>query len=138
MVTSIEIVPAQATDVPAIQAVASASWRATYAGIFTSGFIEQFLSTAYREENLACAIERAADIFCLAWVMDQVAGFVHAEPNFSASTSTPRSGGADWARCCWMRWMQNWLRAKSSATCALSTARTKLARRSINGVALNS
>ncbi len=80
MVTPIEIARAARKDIAAIQAAAGASWKAIYADIFTAGFIEHFLSTAYSEANLAQAIERDAEIFLVARVAGQVAGFAHASP----------------------------------------------------------
>ncbi len=80
MLISIEIARAARKDITAIRAVAAASWQATYADIFAPSFIEQFLSTAYSEANLAHAIERDAEIFFVAWVAGQAAGFAHASP----------------------------------------------------------
>ena len=48
-------------DAERIAAVARASWTDTYRNIFDAAFIEDFLATNYRPEDLAAGAQRAAD-----------------------------------------------------------------------------
>lgn len=66
---------AQTSDIPAIQAVAAASWHATYADIFTPAFIERFLAGAYSTDALQHSIANERSIFLVAKAEDQVIGY---------------------------------------------------------------
>src|SRR5262245_36769703 len=74
-------------DVDAIQRVAGASWRATYAGIFTPEFIEDFLERAYSAEVLRQAILADHSLFLTVCDIKGVIGF--------AQTGFLRNGTAE-------------------------------------------
>ncbi|MCZ7542156.1 MAG: GNAT family N-acetyltransferase [Anaerolineae bacterium] len=73
---------ASEADIPGIQRAAEASWRATYAGIFTPDFITDFLARAYATDRLRDAIRnlRAGGLhwgFLVAKEGSQIVGFCH-------------------------------------------------------------
>lgn len=59
-ITPVRVRDATAADAAAIARVARASWTDTYRDIFEPAFIEHFLATNYRPEELAAGAERAA------------------------------------------------------------------------------
>jgi GNAT superfamily N-acetyltransferase len=74
----VTIEPAQGVDIAGIQAVAAASWHATYGSIFTREFIERWLANAYDAEALQRAIGWDRSTFLVAKADDQVVGFCQA------------------------------------------------------------
>jgi GNAT superfamily N-acetyltransferase len=76
MQLSIEI--AQAGDIPALQEVAEASWRATYAHIFAPEFIDRYLANAYDAESLRQAMARADSHFLVARLDSYLVGYAQA------------------------------------------------------------
>jgi ribosomal protein S18 acetylase RimI-like enzyme len=62
-------------DVEAIQRVARVSWRATYTGIFTPEFIEDFLERAYNPEVLRQTIVSNHSLFLTVCDVKGVIGF---------------------------------------------------------------
>lgn len=55
---SVEVRVATATDADAVQAIATAAWRATYAGLLSGETIERFIAMAYPPERVLLRIER--------------------------------------------------------------------------------
>ncbi|SLJ96812.1 MULTISPECIES: GNAT family N-acetyltransferase [unclassified Paenibacillus] len=45
-------------DIPHIQSIAQGTWNYTYKGIYSEGYIQNFLSRAYSDENLSRSVER--------------------------------------------------------------------------------
>ena len=72
---------AEERDISGIQDVARASWAETYAGIYTSEFIGEFLSRAYSAESLERSIEgarsSAGSHFLVAERGGEVVGYLH-------------------------------------------------------------
>ena len=60
---SYQIEVAQGEDIVALQVAAEASWRATYASIFTPDFITRFLARAYSVESLRRTIQSPNSCF---------------------------------------------------------------------------
>jgi ribosomal protein S18 acetylase RimI-like enzyme len=74
----IEIATATEDDIPGIQLAAAQSWRAAYAEIFTSDFIESFVGRAYSTESLRRVIHSTQSIFVVAREDQEIIGFSHA------------------------------------------------------------
>jgi N-acetylglutamate synthase-like GNAT family acetyltransferase len=45
-------------DIPHIQSIAQETWNYTYQGIYSEGYIQDFLSRAYSDENLSRSVDR--------------------------------------------------------------------------------
>ena len=69
------ITPAQPADIPGLQVVADASWRATYAHIFSPEFIDRWLQEAYGADALLNSIAREDSRFLVAKTGDQIVGY---------------------------------------------------------------
>ncbi|MGV2883968.1 GNAT family N-acetyltransferase [Paenibacillus taichungensis] len=66
-------------DIPHIQSIAQETWNYTYKGIYSEGYIQNFLSRAYSDENLSRSVERdlqsAKRSFLIAEFNGKVAGY---------------------------------------------------------------
>ena len=74
----IEIASATEDDIAGIQLTAAQSWRAAYADIFTSDFIESFVGRAYSTESLRRVIHSTQSTFVVAREDGEIIGFSHA------------------------------------------------------------
>jgi len=78
---AIAVREARSGDVPAIRAVAAASWRATYAELLDAAEIERVLRDAYAPARVGTLIDRAAhdarSSFLVAERDGRVAGYLH-------------------------------------------------------------
>ncbi len=74
----IRIAPATESDIAGIQLAAAQSWRAAYAEIFTSDFIESFVGRAYSTDSLRRVIHSTQSIFLVAREESEIIGFSHA------------------------------------------------------------
>jgi GNAT superfamily N-acetyltransferase len=70
---------ARVADAPAIQSVAAAAWRDTYAGLLKPATIEAFIAAAYSIERLEQRI--ADDTVLVAEESGEVVAFADAAPN---------------------------------------------------------
>lgn len=71
----LNIAQAVEADIPLIQAAAAESWRVTYADVFTSAFIEDFLGSAYGTTALRRSITSERSLFLVAKEHDHIVGF---------------------------------------------------------------
>jgi GNAT superfamily N-acetyltransferase len=108
-------------DVEAIQQVAGASWRATYADIFTPEFIEDFLERAYNTEVLRQAIVAERSIFLIACDIKGAIGF--------AQTGFLRNGVAELFRL----YVQPSSQRTGAGTLLLAETETWLAQQDVSG-----
>lgn len=58
--------PARVEDIPAIRAVADSSWRAVYADIFSTQFIDDWMASAYSLESLRRSVAAEGQLFLVA------------------------------------------------------------------------
>ncbi len=58
--------PARVEDIPAIRTVADSSWRAAYAHIFSTQFIDDWMASAYNLESLRRSVTAEDQLFLLA------------------------------------------------------------------------
>jgi diamine N-acetyltransferase len=66
---------AQTSDIPGLQAVADASWRATYAPIFSPEFIDRWLQEAYGADALRSSLASDDSLFLVAKTGEQIVGY---------------------------------------------------------------
>ena len=76
-------------DAPRIAAIARASWTDTYRDIFEPTFIDDFLATNYRVEDLAVGAERAAEAADRHFLVAERAGDVVAFAQFGVGPRGP-------------------------------------------------
>jgi GNAT superfamily N-acetyltransferase len=87
--SQIAIVPAQAEDVPALQAVAVASWWATYGDYLSAAFIEDFLARAYATDSLLAQVADSDKCFLVAKHSDILIGFGQVGPTLPRRDAAP-------------------------------------------------
>ena len=80
---------AQAADVPALQAVARASWWATYGDYLSPGFIEDFLARAYSPARLSVQLQDPQSCFLIAKNNDTLIGFGQVGPSLPRRDPAP-------------------------------------------------
>lgn len=86
----IRVRDAVAADAPRIAAVARASWTDTYRDIFDPAFIEDFLATNYRVEDLARGASRASEAGDQHFLVAERAGEVVAFAQFGIGPRGPQ------------------------------------------------
>lgn len=86
---TITIRVAQPEDVPALQAVATASWWATYGDYLAASFIEDFLTRAYSKTRLLAQVADRQSYFLVAKAGDTVIGFGQVGPTLPRRDRAP-------------------------------------------------
>ncbi|MFN8440039.1 MAG: GNAT family N-acetyltransferase [Caldilineaceae bacterium] len=78
---SVTIVRAEEGDVVGIRHVAMVSWQATYAQIFSTEFIEQFLTRNYSSEQLTHSVQNERYPMWVAKEAQDIVGFCQVGPH---------------------------------------------------------
>ena len=88
--TAFVVRDATAADAARVAEVARASWTDTYRDIFDPAFIEEFLATNYRVEDLAAGASRAAELEDRHFLVAVSAGQVIAFAQFGVGPRGPQ------------------------------------------------